>query len=146
MKWVTRPHAKMDRIACPWLIRRFIDPAAEFLFVSADQVLRVAEREGGYAFDAVDARYTHRDGKNTFEVLIDEYELSDPALLRLARIVHGADIAPDIYDCPEAAGLKALADGFALLIDDDHLRLEQEFAVYDALYAWAKRKVGVAAA
>ena len=95
MKWVTRERPKTDRIACPWLIRKFIDPDAEFLYVPADQVLDAAEREGAHSFDAPGARYTHRDGLCSFEVLVEEYDLSDPAVHLLARIVHGADVAED---------------------------------------------------
>jgi len=143
MKWITREHAKVDRVACPWLIRRFIDPAAVFLYVPAPRVLALAEREGAHSYDAPGARYTHRDGKCSFEVLIEEYHLDDPALARLATIVHGADVAADIGICPEAAGLKAIADGFAITTPDDHAKHEPEFALYDALYAWCKKEVAV---
>src|SRR5947208_14522917 len=96
MRWVTRERPKTDRIACPWLIRRFIDPDAEILYVAADDVLDVASREGARSFDASGAEFTHRDGKCSFEVLIDDFELSsDAALVRLARIVHAADVAQD---------------------------------------------------
>lgn len=146
MKWITRANAKVDRVACPWLIRRFIDPEAEFLFVPAEQVQAVAEREQGMSYDAVGARYTHRDGKCTFEVLMDEYELTDPALKRLARIVHGADVTNDLWDAAEAPGLKALAHGFAMTTADDHEKLAHESAMYDALYAWCQAKESHAAA
>ena len=141
MKWVTREGAKTDRVACPWLIRRFIDPQAEFLFVPKDQVLEVARREGGKSFDCPGADYTHRDGKCSFEVLVERHGLKDPALHALARIVHGADIAADVGTVPEAAGLQAIAHGFAALCADDHRKLELEFPVYDALYAWCQAKV-----
>src|SRR5215472_13424371 len=96
MKWITRARPKTDRIACPWLIRRFIDPDAEILYVPADEVLATAEREGANSFDAPGAAYTHRDGKCSFETLIEECDLTgDRALMRLARIVHAADIAED---------------------------------------------------
>src|SRR5207244_6262442 len=89
MKWVTRENANVDRIACPWLITRFIDPAAEFLFVARDEVLTVAEREGAHSYDAAGAEYTHRDGKCSFDVLIEDFRLTgDPGLVRLAQIVH----------------------------------------------------------
>ena len=142
MKWVTREHAKVDRIACPWLIRRFIDPTAEFLFVPADEVLSVAAREGAHSYDAPGATYTHRGGKCSFEALIEDYHLIDPALALLAKIVHGADVAADIRNCDEAAGLKAIADGFALTTPDDHEKLRLETALYDALYAWCGKRVG----
>ena len=141
MKWVTRERAKVDRVACPWLIRNFIDPGAEFLFVPADDVLEIAELEQGYSFDAPGARYTHRDGKCTFEILLDAYELTDPALRKLAQIVHGADVCQDLWDSPEAPGLRALAHGFAAIEDDDHKKLAAQFRVYDALYAWCREKV-----
>ena len=140
MKWVTRERAKVDRVACPWLIKNFIDPAAEFLFVPASDVLSTAAREQAYSFDAPGARYTHRDSKCSFEVLVQEYELTDPALLRLAKIVHGADIPIDLWDSAEAPGLKAIAEGFNMIVVDDHQKLACEFAVYDALYAWCKAK------
>lgn len=142
MKWVTRRNAKVDRIACPWLIRKLIDPGAEFLYVPADDVLAIAGREGAISYDAPGARYTHRDGKCTFEILIEEYGLGgDPALARLARLVHAADVAADVATVPEGAGLKAMADGFALLVPDDHEKLERELPVYDALYAWCGARV-----
>jgi hypothetical protein len=140
MKWVTREGAKTDRVACPWLIRRFIDPQAEFLFVPREQVLDAARRVGGKSFDCPGADYTHRDGKCSFEVLIEAYRLADPALAVLARIVHGADVAADVGLVPEAAGLQAVAHGFAAICSDDHHKLELEFPVYDALYAWCQAK------
>lgn len=140
MKWITRANAKVDRVACPWLIRRFIDADAEFLFVPDEQVLAVAEREHAVSYDAPGARYAHRDGKCTFEVLLAEYELTDPALLRMAKIVHGADNTNDLWDAPEAPGLKALAHGFAMITANDHQKIDAEMAVYDALYAWCDAK------
>src|SRR5439155_4802394 len=112
MKWVTRERPKTDRIACPWLIRKLIDTDAEFLYVPAGDVLAVAEREEAYSYDAPDARYTHRDGLCTFEVLAQEYAVDDPAVGLLARIVHGADVAGDEDVTPESRGLKAVAEGF----------------------------------
>jgi hypothetical protein len=143
MKWVTREHPKTDRIACPWLIRNFIDTEAEFLYVPADQVLATAEREGAHSYDADGARYTHRDGLCSFEVLVEEYGITDPAVHMLARIVHGADVAEDRDATPQSPGLQAVAEGFHYLIpDDDHRQLELEWPVYDALYAWCKHRVG----
>ena len=142
MKWVTREHPKTDRIACPWLIKNFIDADAEFLYVPADQVLAVAEREGAHSYDAKGARYTHRDGLCSFEVLVEEYEISDPAVQLLARIVHGADVSEDRDATPQSPGLQAVAEGFHYLVpDDDHRQLELEWPVYDALYQWCKRQV-----
>src|SRR6516165_12385573 len=144
MKWVTRERPKTDRIACPWLIRKFIDAEAEFLYVPADQVLIVAEREGAYSYDAPGARYTHRDGLCSFEVLIEEFDLGDPALGLLARIVHGADVADDRDATMQSRGLLAVAEGFHLLELGDHRQLELSLPVYDALYAWCKNEVGAA--
>jgi hypothetical protein len=141
MKWVTRERPKTDRIACPWLIRRFIDPEAEFLYVPADKVLEVAEDLSALSYDAPGARYTHRDGLCSFEVLVEEYELDDPALHLLARIVHGADVAEDVDATPQSAGLKAVAEGFSYAEPDDHRQLELELPVYDALYAWCRREL-----
>lgn len=138
MKWVTREGAKTDRIACPWLIKRFIDKDAEFVFVSKDRVLETAKRMAGRSFDASGADYTHQGNKCSFEVLIDEHRLDDPALKRLARIVHGADIDGEADSCPEAAGLLAMALGFHKTVPDDHEKLRLQFPVYDALYAYCQ--------
>ena len=138
MKWVTRERPKTDRIACPWLIRNFIDPEAEFLYVPAGDVLAVAEREGAHSYDAPGARYTHRDGLCSFEVLVEEYGIDDPAIALLARIVHGADVPEDRDATPQSHGLLAVAEGFSLLGLDDHRQLELSLPVYDALYAWCQ--------
>jgi len=140
MKWVTRERPKTDRIACPWLVLHFIDPDAEFLFVPAADVLEVTAREGGLSFDARGARFDHRDGLCTFEVLLEEYELDEPALELLGRIVHGADVAEDRDATPQSRGLLAVAEGFHLLELDDHRQLELSLPVYDALYAWCRRE------
>jgi hypothetical protein len=145
MKWVTREHPHTDRIACPWLIRKFIDPDAEIVYVPRDQVLEYAEREGAITFDAPGARYTHRDGLCSFEVLIEEYELgSDPALALVAKVVHGADVSEDADATPQSRGLEAIARGFMDLGVDDQEQLRLELPVYDALYAWARRQVATA--
>lgn len=140
MKWVTRERPKTDRIACPWLIRNFIDPDAEFLYVPAEDVLEVAGREGGHSFDAPNATYTHRDGLCSFEVLVEEYGIDDPAIALLARIVHGADVPEDRDATPQSRGLLAVAEGFSLLGLDDHRQLELSLPVYDALYAWCRKE------
>ncbi len=146
MQWVTRARPKTDRIACPWLIRRFIDPEGEVLYVPADQVLAVAEREGARSFDAPGAEFTHRDGLCTFEVLIDEFGLrEDEALAMLAQIVHAADIAGELDTHPAAAGLLAIAEGALSVEDDDHRLLDRESFVYDALYAWCRGRLAAAA-
>jgi hypothetical protein len=141
MSWVTRAHPKTDRIACPWLIRKFIDPDAEIVYVPRDDVLRYAEREGATSFDAPGAMYTHRDGKCTFETLVEDYKIDDPAIALMARVVHGADVSGDVDMTPESAGLLAIADGFSYLELDDQRQLELELPVYDALYAWAQHQV-----
>lgn len=148
MKWITRENANVDRIACPWLIKRFIDPDAEFLFVPRDQVLEVAERESGHSYDAQGAEYTHRDGKCSFDVLVEEFKLTDDlALVRLAEIVHAADVSEDIDSSPEGHGLSAIAHGFALLHGtEDHTKIELETPMYDALYAWCQAEVSPASA
>ena len=128
MKWVTRERPKTDRIACPWLIRNFIDSEAEFLYVSPDDVLKVADRESAHSYDAPGARYTHRDGLCSFEVLIQDYEIDDAAVGLLARIVHGADVAEDRDATPQSRGLLAIAEGFHLLDLDDHRQLELSLA------------------
>lgn len=143
MKWVTRENANVDRIACPWLIRRFIDTEAEFLFVPRDQVLEVAASESARSYDAPGAQYTHRDGKCSFDVLVEDFSLAgDAALVRLAEIVHAADISQDRASSPEGPGLYAIAHGFALLHGTaDHHKIELETPMYDALYAWCQEQV-----
>jgi hypothetical protein len=141
MKWVTRERPKTDRIACPWLIRTFIDGGAEFLYVPADRVLDVAAEEGAVSFDAPGARYTHRDGLCSFEVLVEEHAIEDPAVGLLARIVHGADVEDDRDATPQSRGLFAIAEGFHLLGLPDLRQLELSLPVYDALYAWCQREV-----
>jgi hypothetical protein len=142
MKWVTRARPKTDRIACPWLIRRFIDPDAEILYVPRDEVLAVAHEQDGHSFDAPGAEFDHRDGKCTFEVLIDHYDLgANPPLVRLAAIVHAADIDEELHTDPLGPGLLAIGLGGLDVEDDDHRLLERASFVYDALYAWSARQV-----
>jgi hypothetical protein len=140
MKWVTRARPKTDRVACPWLIRRFIDPEAEIIYVPAGEVLAFAEREDARSFDADGAEFAHRHGKCTFEVLIEEFDLgSDPALARLARIVHAADISGEVETDPLGPGLLAIGLGSLEVEPDDDRLLERESFVYDALYAWCQK-------
>jgi hypothetical protein len=135
MKWVTRERPKIDRIACPWLIARFIDPAAEFLYVPADQVLRVAAETGATPFDIPGVDYGHHGDRCSFDAFIERHGLDDPALDRLARIVRAADCGlPGLAD--EAAGLLAISRGLALNFADDHEMLRHGMVIYDALYAW----------
>jgi len=141
MQWVTRARPKTDRIACPWLIRNFIDPDAEILYVPRDQVLSVAADRGAHSFDAPGATYDHRDGKCTFEVLLTEYHLDDePTLARLATIVHAADIDEDLDTHPAGPGLRAIGFGGLDVETDDHRLLERASFVYDALYAWCRQQ------
>ena len=142
MKWVTRARPKTDRIACPWLIRRFIDADAEILYVPKDKVLNVAQQEGGRSFDADGAEFTHRGDRCSFEVLIDDFCLGDdPALVRLARIVHAADIESELHTDPAGPGLLAIGIGGLDVEADDHRLLERAEFVYDALYAWCAQQV-----
>lgn len=142
MKWVTRKNANVDRIACPWLIRRFVDRDAQFLYVAAEDVGAVAQREGAIPYDVKGVELGHVDGRCSFESIMVKYRLGDPALERLAKIVHGADVAADINIVPEAAGLRAIAHGFALAYGErDHEKIELETPMYDALYAWCQEEV-----
>jgi hypothetical protein len=145
MKWVTRERPKVDRIACPWLIRRFIDRHALFLFVPPDQVAAVAVREGAIPFDVPGAEFGHHGAKCSFDAILDKYRIDDPALRHLARIVRGADTA-DKDLTPESRGLEAIARGFSMAYVDDHVQMEAELPVYDALYAWCQSRVGAEAA
>lgn len=141
MKYVTRARAKVDRIACPWLIKRFIDTDADFLFVESDKVMETAERESAIPFDVPNVELGHRGDRCSFDAIIEKYKLLDPALLRLAKIVRGADTSNRALT-PESAGLYALATGFHALspsrFADDHALLDVEFPVYDALYEFCK--------
>lgn len=140
MKWITRERPKVDRIACPWLIRRFVDSEAEFLYVPVDQVMAVAEREEAIPFDVADVELGHHGAECSFDAILHKYGLRDPALLRLATIVRGADTdAKDLT--PESRGLDAIAEGFRLVFADDHEQLQHELHVYDALYAYCQQQI-----
>ncbi|MFC2014498.1 chromate resistance protein ChrB domain-containing protein [Chloroflexota bacterium] len=142
MKWVTRSHVHVDRCACPWLIKRFVDNEAEFLFVPPVEVVNVARREGAISFDAMgQADLDHHEGRCSFESIIQKYELKDKALLRLAEIVHAADVAQDIDKDPIAPGLEAIAVGFSVRYPNDEENLAYQFEVYDSLYAWCRLQV-----
>ena len=138
MLWVTRSHVKVDRVACPWLITRFIDNQAEFLFVPASQVDKVVQQTGAIPFDAPGVELGHADGRCSFESIIRKYELKEPGLLRLAKIVHAADVREDRASDPIGPGLEAIASGYSLLYPEDSANLEAQFEVYDALYAWCR--------
>ncbi len=143
MKWVTRKNANVDRIACPWLIRKFVDKEPVFLYVPPDEVLAVAKREDAIPYDVEGVELGHIGGRCSFESIMVKYGLTEPALQKLATIVHGADVPRDVTIVPEAAGLKAVAHGFALLHgDNDHEKIRLETPLYDALYAWCQQQVG----
>jgi hypothetical protein len=139
MKWVTRERPKIDRVACPWLLKRFVDEDAEILYVPADQVMAVAERKGATPFDVPGAELGHHGPECSFDAIIKKYDLQDPALGRLALIVRAADTA-DKELAVEARGLEAIAEGFRLVFQDDQELLDRELPVYDALYAWCRQQ------
>ena len=141
MKWVTRSHVHVDRVACPWLISRFIDSDAEFLFVPKSRIKQVVDETGAIPFDSPDAELGHKDGKCSFETIIEKYGLTDPGLLSLARIVHAADIEADLHTDKIAPGLEAIAVGYSLRFPKDAENLTHQFEVYDALYAWCRLQV-----
>ncbi len=142
MKWITREHVHVDRVACPWLIRKFVDTQAEFLFVPADQVMAVAARESATPFDVKGVELGHHGKECSFDAIVKQYGLTkDPALVLLARIVNGADTDNSLWNQPESAGLKAVAEGFrGLGYADDHALNAAEWIVYDALYAYCKER------
>ena len=146
MKWITRENANVDRIACPWLIRRFVDPDAQFLYVPRDEVMAAAEREAAIPYDVPGVELGHVDGRCSFESIMVKYGLlGDLGLVELGKIVHAADVSADIDSSPEGRGLKAIAHGFALLHGlDDHRKIEIETPMYDALYAWCAKKAAEA--
>lgn len=138
MLWITRAHVHVDRVACPWLIKRFIDSDAEFLYVAASLVDETVKNTGGIPFDAPGVELGHHEGKCSFEAIIGKYGLKDPALLRMAQIIHCADIDADIDKDPIARGLEAIAEGYRLRYIDDEENVALQAEVYDALYAWCK--------
>lgn len=143
MKYVTREHAKVDRIACPWLIKRFIDPQAEFLFVAADQVQAAAQKENAIPFDVPGVELGHHGRLCTFDAIVEKYGLDDPALQLLARIVRGADTS-DRNLTAESPGLYAIASGFQALspsaFEDDHALIAAQTPLYDALYEFCRQQ------
>jgi hypothetical protein len=143
MKWVTRANVKVDRVACPWLIKKFIDPQAEFLFVPAEKVGETAQREGAVPFDVPGVEFGHHGKECSFDALVKKNDLGrDPAIVLLAKIVNGADTDNTLWNQPEAAGLNAIAEGFRHLgYKDDHEVLAAESVVYDALYAYCREMV-----
>ena len=143
MKWVTRERVKVDRVACPWLIRKFVDPQAEFLFVPANQVLETAEREQATPYDVPGVELGHQGKRCSFEAILKKYDLEgDPALVLLGRIVNGADTDNSLYNQPEGPGLNAIAEGFRHLGFEDDLAINAaQWVVYDALYAYCQEMV-----
>lgn len=137
MKWITRSHVHVDRVACPWLITRFIDSEAEFLFAPKSQVMDRAEKESAIAFDTPGAELHHEEDLCTFDVIIRKYGLNDQALLRMARVINAADTRHPEKD-PLAAGFEAIAVGYGLRFPDDRKNIRRQFEVYDALYAWCR--------
>ncbi len=144
MKWITRENANVDRIACPWLIKRFVDAEAEFLYVPRDDVARVVKETGAIPFDNTGDELGHVDGRCSFESIMLKYDLmGDGGLVELAKIVHAADVSADRDSSAEGAGLYAIANGFAIVHGlDDHRKIELETPMYDALYAWCTKKAG----
>ena len=141
MKWITRENVKVDRVACPWLIRRFVDAQAEFLFVPEGELLKAAEQYHATPYDEprlAEVKLNHRGDRCTFEAIIEDYKLEDPALQRLALIVRAADVKGQEHVAAEGIGLRALAEGFASLGLPDEERLRRQFPVYDALYQFAR--------
>ncbi len=141
MKWLTRSHVHVDRVAFPWLISRFIDNEAEFLFAPKNRIDAVAAETGAIPFDAPGVELGHHAGRCSFESIMLKYGLAEPGLVRLAKIVHAADVAEDIDKDPLARGLEAIASGYSLRFPDDEENLAHQFEVYDALYAWCRMKV-----
>jgi hypothetical protein len=143
MKWVTRERVKVDRVACPWLIKKFVDPQAEFLFVPAAEVMEAARREGAIPYDVPDVELGHHGKECSFDAIVKKYNLGgDPALVLLAKIVNGADTDNSLWHQAESAGLNAVAEGFRHLgFRDDHELIAAEWVVYDALYAYCQEMV-----
>jgi len=141
MKWVTRSHVHVDRVACPWLITRFVDNEAQFLFVPKGEIDRVVKETEAIPFDAPGVELGHHEGRCSFESILLKYDLKEPGLVRLAQIVHSADVAEDIDKDPIARGLEAIASGYSLRFPEDVENLEHQFEVYDGLYAWCRLQV-----
>ena len=141
MKWLTRSHVHVDRVACPWLITRFVDNEAEFLFVPKSQIDQAAKETGAIPFDAPGVELGHKDGRCSFESILLKYDLKDPALARLAKIIHAADVSQHIDTDPIARGFEAIAVGYSLRYPSDEENLLHQFEVYDALYAWCRLQV-----
>lgn len=143
MKWITRENANVDRVACPWLVKRFVDADAEFLYAPAGQVMEQAQQQDAIPYDVEDVELGHVDGRCSFDSIMLKYNLlNDPALVEVAKVVHAADVSSDIDTSPYGRGLRAIANGFAYLHSkDDHKKIELETPMYDALYAFFEHEV-----
>ena len=141
MKWITREHAKVDRIACPWLIKNFVDKEAEFLFVPSDKVIEIAEKQNAIPFDVPNVELAHQGGLCSFDAILHKYQVDrkDPTLLELAKIIRGAD-TPNRTLTAQSEGLLAIATGFSINSKDDYDNMSKQFNVYDALYSFCKLK------
>lgn len=140
MRWITRENVHVDRVACPWLIRRFVDPEAQFLFVLPDKIAEVAEKDGAIPYDAKGVELGHHGDMCSFDAIIEKYKLTDPALLELAKIIRAADT--DKFElAPESVGLEAIASGSMMLAKDDHEAIEKQSYLYDSLYAHCKLRL-----
>jgi hypothetical protein len=145
MKWITRSNVKVDRVACPWLIKRFVDAQAEFLFVPEEQLLAAARQQNATPFDAPrlpEVKLNHRGDRCTFEAILEDYKLTEPALERLGLIVRAADVKGQEHVAAEGLGLRAVAEGFARMGISDEERLARQFPLYDALYEYARHQAG----
>jgi hypothetical protein len=141
MKWITRSHVHVDRVACPWLIKRFIDNQAEFFFVPKNQIDAMASKLGAIPFDAPNVELGHHENRCSFESIMLKYDLQDAALKRMAKIIHAADVAQDIDTDPIARGFEAIAVGYSLRFPNDEENIARQFEVYDALYSWCRLQV-----
>ena len=140
MKWVTREHVHVDRVACPWLIKRFVDPKAEFIFVPVEKIADVIKKESAIPFDAPGVELGHKGDKCSFDAIIEKYEIKDPAVLELAKIVRAAD-SENKELAPESVGLDAVATGSMMIVNDDQEAIEKGRYVYDSLYAYCKLRL-----
>jgi len=140
MIWVTREHVHVDRVACPWLIRKFVDPKAEFIFVPVEKIEETVKKEGAIPFDAPGVELGHKEDKCSFDAIIEKYHLEDEALQELAKIVRAAD-TEDKKLAPESIGLEAIASGSMMIVKDDHEAIDKGKYVYDSLYAYCKLRI-----
>jgi hypothetical protein len=141
MLWVTRSHVHVDRVACPWLITRFVDSDADFMFVPKSEIERVVKETGAIPFDSPGVELGHHEKRCSFESIMLKYDLKEPGLVRMAQIIHAADVSEDIDSDPIGRGLEAIASGFSLRFPEDEENLAHQFDLYDALYAWCRLQV-----